>query len=195
MREARVETTGWKPALKTRGMVDGELSDQFLSAIRERDFWEAFSLVGNEDRHRLLLALWTAMTGEELRSVIPFAWDSGPRVHRRDIKSRKWLAIFQKAGFVAPPGVKKPEGIITIFRGAPTATKGWGMSWSKSLRTANWFRDRWRSRGIPAETFVTTLPPAALLAFVNDRHEEEFIINPFCLRGKQAPTVYEEVSP
>ncbi len=170
---------------------DARLANQKDQAIREGRFEDAFMLVGNEERHILLLKLWYGglMDREGLRSVILQAWDHGPRVHGRDITSRRWVELFKEAGFVASPDRPKPAGKVTLYRGAPTRTGGNGMSWSSDIAVAKWFRDRWRSRGIQAELYTTTVPADAILAMDDDRSESEIVVNPNFLRGKQRPVV------
>jgi hypothetical protein len=67
---------------------------------------------------------------EDLPELIAFAWlrDDSPTA---DISETDWLDIFATARFFSyPPGLHRPTGPITLYRGA-RPDRGLRMSWSE----------------------------------------------------------------
>ncbi|SEO30589.1 hypothetical protein SAMN04490248_103256 [Salinihabitans flavidus] len=83
---------------------------------------------------------------------------------------------------------------LTVYRGFQWSEDGdgceeCGWSWSLSKETAEWFARRWPG-GIPAVATVT-VPKSAVLAYFNDRKEQEIVLMPDDLYGN---TTVEELS-
>jgi hypothetical protein len=142
---------------------------------------KALDLAGNQSRQQLLYEWWTAgaINADELADpeVILSAWDHGPRAHLLPLGERRWVELFTATGYVTN-WLPRPTRPITVWRGAPSITKGRGMSWTTERDQADWFRDRWVARGVAADTWVVTVPPSAVLAADNERQEREVILNP-----------------
>jgi hypothetical protein len=159
---------------------DAVVAAMVEAAVRKGNFDEALGRVGNDRRHSLLWHWFETglMTSSDLAGAILHAWDHGPKAHSSHLGERRWVQLFTYAGFVASPSRQRPEGSFLIFRGAPTATRGRGMSWTTDRGVADWFRDRWIDRGVRASTWQVNVPPSAVLAFDDERDEAEVIVDP-----------------
>lgn len=127
---------------------------------------------------------------QQLRELLPDAWTPDNPV--RDLGEQRWLEQFVSAGVVVeyPAGYPKDRRVnleepVEVYRGAPDRTKGRGMPWSADLAKAQWFADRWASRGVSAGLYRAVIPPEAVLAvFFDGRNESEVVVNPNKLRGR-----------
>jgi hypothetical protein len=74
------------------------------------------------------------------------------------------------------PGI----GPFTLNRGVAGRARGrriHGLSWTSSQRVAAWIANRAASWGLPdPAVYVITVPTRAVLAYHNDRQEEEFLV-------------------
>jgi hypothetical protein len=58
------------------------------------------------------------------------------------------------------------------------------MSWTLDVELARWFAER-KALLKPAAIYRATVPPSAVLAlWLNDRAEQEVVVNPNMLRGR-----------
>jgi hypothetical protein len=83
-------------------------------------------------------------------------------------------------------------GPYTLYRGVGgrgRARRVHGLSWTSSRRVAIWFANRAASCGLPdPAVYVITVPTRAVLAYSNDRQEEEFLVHvPPHIRALQPP--------
>jgi hypothetical protein len=76
-----------------------------------------------------------------------------------------WISWFRAAGFLSDNGQAPPTGPLKVYRGVVRAAAGghWirRMSWSQDLATAQWFANRFYTKGSVYEAWV---PPAGVLA-------------------------------
>jgi len=75
------------------------------------------------------------------------------------------------------------DGPFTLYRGA--AGRGEqrcvrGISWTGDLERAKWFASRWEDLHDPA-VYTVTLPKSTVLAYVDERKEDEYLLWPYGL--------------
>ena len=70
--------------------------------------------------------------------------------------------------------------MVTIYRGV--RDKKWfrGLSWTLSYEQAEWFATRFDSE--TSIVYEVTLPKKEIITFINDRNEDEIIIDPYNLK-------------
>lgn len=84
------------------------------------------------------------------------------------------LDLLHQIGFVTDENHDSPQEPITVFRGT---LPQWhrGMSWTRSMDIAVWFAKRFDRNG---SVYECTAPPDAVLAMLDDRGEQEVILDP-----------------
>lgn len=65
---------------------------------------------------------------------------------------------------------------VTIYRGTYKRESMKKLSWTLDFETAEWFANRFET-GEPI-VFKTTIPKNQILAYINDRNEQEVIVHP-----------------
>jgi hypothetical protein len=110
------------------------------------------------------------------RAASPRAWQN-VKSPEHAIGREKWLALFDAAGFFAPPGIDKPTKARTLYRGS-THERKLGMAWSLYPDTA---RDlgKWHGAyGAVAVVRCVASPDAVLAIFRTGTEGFEFIVDP-----------------
>jgi len=73
-----------------------------------------------------------------------------------------------------------PE-VVQVFRGLPDSkTKKRGLSWTNNKKTAEWFANRWKTKG---RVLSGTINKKDIFAVFLDRNESEIVLNPYRLNG------------
>jgi hypothetical protein len=140
---------------------------------------------------KVLYDAWAAgqISEGDLRALIPDTWlyvDWPERI----IGAGNWVRLFRAAGFLSIPyGLPRPDGAITVFRGA-TAERRAGMSWTTDIDRADQFRQR-HSWHAPTAVYRAVVTPDAVLLLLERRGEgpPEVVIDPRML------TAVEQVRP
>jgi hypothetical protein len=146
-----------------------------------------------------------------LREVLPHAW-SWCDLPQRKLPTREWLTLFKRAGYctdiTAGPMVERPKGPMVIWRGQRT-DRPFGMAWSFSRSKAEFFNTRGMAQVLASDNldafrrgdrvelglYEVTVPPHAVLAILTEREEDEVIVNPNCLRGRNTPKLVPMSAP
>jgi hypothetical protein len=174
------------------------------AAVAARDFRKAFNMVGNEARPASLWALWSdgRIARSELAAVILDTWDHGQKGQPRCtalpiIGERRWVEMFCAAGFVSDTDRTAPTTDQTVWRGGPTVTNGYGMSWTSDLEIAEWFAHRWSDLiRVDAAVYGASVRPAAVLGYAEARGEAEVIVNPRRLpQRREVVTYHPRIAP
>lgn len=63
---------------------------------------------------------------------------------------------------------------ITLYRGVASKSNPKGLSWTKNLEIAKWFKDRWKADGYILEA---TVKKEDVFCYFTNRDEDEFIVN------------------
>lgn len=139
------------------------------------DLPRVMDLVGNEERPVIVFE-WFALGVEpdQLAPCVLDAWTHGHR-HHGTIPAESWLELFDFVGFVSDPPRPRPA-IVEAWRGQPLGAPV-GMCWSRDPAMAEWFRDRWEDRGVPAEVLHAVIPGGALLGMCDARGESEVVVD------------------
>jgi hypothetical protein len=77
-----------------------------------------------------------------------------------------------------------PEPPFTLYRGVAgrgPARRVRGFSWTASRERGPWFADRFTSLLHDPAVYTITVGEESILAYVNERQEEEFIVDPLAL--------------
>lgn len=144
--------------------------------------------VGRNEGPPLLRTWWECnlLTRRTLRELVPLVW-SVAEWPIKSIGERAWVSMFKEAGFVSDtPSETQPASPLTIYRGAPRWKGPRGMSWSLDVERARFFARRIAILE-PANVYRATVPPGAVLAILNDRNEQEVVVNPNMLQGRTTP--------
>ena len=67
-----------------------------------------------------------------------------------------------------------PE-VLTVYRGGSTKK---GLSWTLSEERARWFAERFKDAKKPSKVFQGTVPKSKVYAYLDDRQEQEIVVNP-----------------
>ena len=140
---------------------------------------------------KVLYDAWAAgqISDGDLRALIPDTWlyvDWPERI----IGAGNWVRLFRAAGFLSIPyGLPRPDGAITVFRGAAAERRA-GMSWTTDIDRADQFRQR-HSWHAPTAVYRAVVTPDSVLALLERRGEgpPEVVIDPRML------TAVEQVGP
>ncbi|MCT7371443.1 hypothetical protein A7R75_20810 [Mycolicibacterium llatzerense] len=92
-----------------------------------------------------------------------------------------WVELFNVAGYTSAGQPAEPPEQVTVWRGC-TPGRRHGMSWTADRDKAQWFADRpgYASRG---RVYVHRASGYELLAYISDRNESEYVIDPQYLAG------------
>lgn len=139
-----------------------------------------YGFMGRNERVIYFLENYQELTRAELNKELPDIWADcefpGLACHYGD-----WVEIFLEAGFCSDDGTLKPtdhKEKIELFRSAPSEYK-FGMSWTSSYETAEWFNKRNHTIGsADAKIYKTVVPKGLILAILNGRNEHEIVIDP-----------------
>jgi hypothetical protein len=170
-------------------LASGSLIADAMAAEAELRFEDALGILGRDRGPFALDAWWPNLTMDEKRRLIVQVWEEAERPVPYFGESQ-WVAMFKETGFISD-GPLRPTEPKRVWRGAPVASKGRGMSWSYDRTQAEAFASRHRKRfGIPTTVFSAVIPPTAILALNGfsdeSRGEQEAIVNPRMLKGRVA---------
>ena len=125
----------------------------------------------------LCLTARRKLTSEAAAAVVPAAWSvvSWPQ----SVLTRKdWLALFHLAGFtVDEKPADRPSEPVVLYRGAPHRyRRRW--SWTADREVAAKFASgSLHEAPVPGQVWTATVPPGHLLAEINGRDEQEFVVD------------------
>ena len=90
----------------------------------------------------------------------------------------QWEELFRWSGYRHDGRlVKPPKAALTLYRGATDDYRD-GMSWTSSLEMAEWFVIRNRDVfGFEARVWAATFEPYRLLCRIDDRKEDEYVVD------------------
>ena len=85
--------------------------------------------------------------------------------------------------------LKSPE-VVEVYRGITDYNKKYvkALSWTLSKKTAEWFADRFSSKGI---IYKALIPKEHILAYFNGRNEKEIVLDPKYLQDIE---IYKNLS-
>lgn len=153
---------------------------------------------------KILLELWdlSEIDAATLAAVLPEVWIVNPSPVS-SIGKREWLRLFKAAGYyhylyrevaleyaqeLEPTkyplvrALDRPEGPLTVWRGASIEDAGRGMSWSVHRACALDFAERILAP--VSGLYMAEVPGRAILAVFGDEREQEVVVNPNMLRGR-----------
>jgi hypothetical protein len=144
--------------------------------------WETFtrSLYSNSDRE-LDLACFAVLTIEAgcwvtraAATLMEHAWATMNDAPVSVFGLQEWLSIFGLLGWVnATTGEERPDGTITLYRGAYDEQSP-GMSWTSKLTVAREFPQDCKGHAV----FETRALPDQMLARFNTSSEDEYVLDP-----------------
>lgn len=67
-----------------------------------------------------------------------------------------------------------------VYRGVCKGHVDYGMSWTRNLKTARWFADRWNSHGY---ILKATIKKEHALAYFNTRNEDEILVDVLAIKN------------
>lgn len=133
-------------------------------------------LVTASDRPRLIASAVSShrIPPDELPELIWFVWVKTDEP-TRTLGEAAWMSIFKTAGFFSWPATReRPLAPMTIYRDA-TADRLRHMYWAENLEVARTLGRRHVSHA-PAAVYSATIPPEAVLAFLERRGEGTTVV-------------------
>jgi len=133
---------------------------------------------------------WDSVEPSDLqrRVMLLVVWGGtlNPHVH---LQIDLWVERFRRVGFISDaPGQDPPTSDLAVFRGAPRGSEG-GMSWTTSARIAGLFAKKYTEyEDAPGLVWSATISPGAVLALIDQREEEEVVVDPAGLRNLELLT-------
>jgi hypothetical protein len=137
--------------------------------------------------------LWEAWRFERVRSdvlpsILASVWSTA-EYPQTALTDSDWLALYEAAQYAVDGQKAEPPGAPTIlYRGTPKSRRR-RMAWTGSREVAGRFAGPGLRNEI-GQVWVTTAPPAAILARITERDEDEYVIN---TRGLAIAVAKEEV--
>ena len=179
------------PADEMKNLEKGYIT--LVGTIREAETekrWEdALDWLDSEQGPVALQTWWPRLSLQEKRELIGDVWQ-GAKYPLMVVGERNWVRMFKEVGFLSD-GPPPPDKDQKLFRGAPLARSGRGMSWTPVRETAELFAEGVVNQsGRQGALYSAVIPPRALLAYIgfdgNHRGECEAVVNPNMLRGRIA---------
>ena len=124
-------------------------------------------LVPFEQQPQFLLEIWS---------------DAEPPDGWRNPVVQEFIGLLKPHGFVSDDHdyPDAPTGPLVVYRGGTR----YGVAWSTSLKTAEFFAKRFHPDN-PKPIWKGTVPPDAVIARIYERDENEVILNPYRLRNAE----------
>ncbi|GAA4515216.1 hypothetical protein GCM10023159_25050 [Brevibacterium yomogidense] len=143
------------------------------------DTWDELCYMqGRNDLPQILHDNWDRLTPSEVAQGLCDAW-SGCDWPEARVEPRHWIEMFESIGYTDNGKMTDPPTHpVSLYRGAPDDRKQ-GMAWTTSLATAQRFASgEMRESPRPGEVWTTFAEPHAILAKIDDRSEDEYVLHP-----------------
>ena len=164
---------------REEGKVEGALRWVRDSGLQDRD--ETLSLllaVGRDSSAHVFVALFEeGLLPEGADALVGDVW-SMAEFPCRMLELWQWEEMFQWSGYRHDGRpAERPADALTLYRGAPARHRG-GLAWTASREMAEWFATRNRDQfGWDAKVWTAAVEPWRLLAHIDDRREEEYVVD------------------
>jgi hypothetical protein len=130
---------------------------------------------------RFLAAGRGSLCQDALRGQVIDAW-SGTEYPYVNFPRDMWLAMFRAIGYTCDgEPAERPAERVTLYRGVLGTATVRGMSWTTDLEKAWWFARRHSDLGV-AMVYQSIPPVTSLLAYIGDRNESEYVVDPRGIR-------------
>lgn len=110
-------------------------------------------------------------------SVVADVWKMAEFPERHFEMPETWRDLFEAAGYTHDgQPAPRPSAPVTVYRGCHHERR-FGMAWTDDLERAQWFAARDLGKGA-GRVYVHRAAPRELLAFIDGRHEREYVLDP-----------------
>lgn len=154
------------------------LQQNFYNVSPDR-FLTAKAILGRVHGPALLFDMYYSgrLSKKDLALVIGHVWSDAEYPARSFDPSEMWLELFEDAGYtVDSKPAERPTTALRLYRGATVEYKT-GWSWTDDLDVAQRFAGDLVGRA-PGRVWTALVQPVDLLARLNGREENEYVVNP-----------------
>lgn len=165
------------------------LQQNFYNVSPDR-FLTAKAILGRNHGPALLFDIYYSgrLSKKDLALVIGHVWSDAEYPARAFDPSEMWLDLFEDAGYtVDNKPAERPTTALRLYRGATMEHKA-GWSWTDDLTVAQRFAGGLVGR-TPGRVWTALAQPVDLLARLNGREENEYVVNPSDLTIEEHPVI------
>ncbi len=147
--------------------------------VAKGEYDDALCLLDHPERLPTLYAWWReGLVREELPKLFAFVWSD---TEAAAYYAPEALEMFAAAGYVTDTE-ERLSGELTIYRGVCGDGEAAGMSWTRELKVARFFAQRFDWLGNP-RVYRATVRAEDVLGYFEYRKEAEIVVRPSQLRN------------
>ena len=149
--------------------------ERAISRLAAGDLYSALALATPLRASSLLAQVYSDFSAETVGHALMVVW-AGTQQPLDELDVQTWTEMFRFAGYVTDE-LDRPTRPITVYRAANISTQGFGLAWTADIGIARMFYGRRRASGVTVGLYETTVEPAAVLARIEHRRENEVIVD------------------
>lgn len=148
------------------------------------DIWQILMYMHTPYKPLLFKLCANDLSDKDYAQMLAGVWTSTENPNQdANVSIKEWIRFFKKANKnllmtkeeLAIYNSFNDTDEITIYRGVGHGREPYGLSWTATTTTAQWFAKRWNNKD--AYMFKTICKKADVLAYFNSRNENELVIN------------------
>ena len=159
--------------------------EKFANLIAEsQDIWHIYCYMHKPYRALYFKLIYDHLSEKDYNTFLKNVWiDSENPNQDPNVKINAWINFYKKSNKNLIMSESELEvynnlpddELITIYRGVGPGREPFGLSWTKNIKTAKWFANRWNNKNpyiIKAQCFKKDI-----FAYFNERSEDELVVN------------------